>query len=53
MAISSGKDYLSGTDNSSIYKWMDSYCRANPLRDLSSGGNALAAELIKSKAAAQ
>jgi len=53
MAISSGKDYLSGTDNSSIYKWMDSYCRANPLRDLSSGGNALAAELIKSKAAAK
>jgi hypothetical protein len=46
MAISSGKDYLSGTDNSSIYNWMDNYCRKNPLRDLSSGGNALAAELI-------
>ena len=45
MAISSGKDFLSGTDNTSIYKWMDSYCRNNPLRDLSSGGNALAAEL--------
>jgi hypothetical protein len=47
MAISSGKDYLSGTDNTSIYKWMDNYCRNNPLRDLSSGGNALAAELAR------
>ena len=45
MANASGKAYLSGTDNSSIYKWMDSYCRKNPLRDVSSGGNALAAEL--------
>ena len=45
LAISSGKAYLAGTDNASIYKWMDSYCRKNPLRDLSSGGNALAAEL--------
>jgi hypothetical protein len=45
MAIGSGKDYLAGTGNSSIYKWMDNYCRKNPLRDLSSGGNALAAEL--------
>lgn len=45
IAIGGGKDYLSGTDNSSIYRWMDNYCRKNPLRDLSSGGNALAAEL--------
>ncbi|MFH1605095.1 MAG: hypothetical protein ABIH03_14455 [Pseudomonadota bacterium] len=45
MAKASGKDYLSGTDNASIYKWMDNYCRKNPLRDLASGGNALAAEL--------
>jgi hypothetical protein len=49
MALSSGKDYLSGTDNASIYKWMDNYCRKNPLRDLSSGGNALAAELTGKK----
>lgn len=49
LAVSSGRDYLSGTDNSSIYKWMDRYCRANPLRDVSSGGNALAAELAKAK----
>ena len=49
MALSSGKDYLSGTDNASIYKWMDNYCRTNPLRDVSNGGNALAAELAKKK----
>jgi len=49
LAVSSGKDYLSGTENSSIYKWMDSYCRANPIRDVGSGGNALAAELARKK----
>lgn len=51
LAVSSGKDYLSGTNNSSIYKWMDNYCRTNPLRDVSMGGNALAAELAKKKGA--
>ena len=49
LAVSSGKDYLSATDNASIYKWMDNYCRANPLRDVSNGGNALAAELARKK----
>jgi hypothetical protein len=51
MVASSGKDYLSGTDHATIYKWMDSYCRKNPLRDLSNGGNALAAELGRKKGA--
>jgi len=45
IAITSGKDLLAGTDNATIYKWMDGYCRKNPLRDVGSGGNALAAEL--------
>lgn len=49
MAIGSGKDYLAGSENSSLYKWMDNYCRKNPLRDLSSGANALAAELSGKK----
>ena len=49
LAVSRGKDFLSGTDNVSIYKWMDNYCRTNPLRDLSNGGNALAAELARKK----
>lgn len=45
MAVAGGKDFLAGADNASIYKWMDDYCRKNPLRDLSRGGNTLAAEL--------
>ena len=49
MAVGSGKDFLSATDNASIFKWMDNYCRANPLRNVSDGGNALAAELSKKK----
>ena len=51
LSTSSGKDYLSGTDNASIYKWMDQYCRTNPLRDVSSGGDALAAELERKQGA--
>lgn len=51
LAVSRGKDFLSGTDNGSIYKWMDNYCRTNPLRDVSSGGIALAAELTRKKEA--
>ena len=45
MVAGSGKDYPPATDNASIYKWMDSYCRKNPLRDVASGGNALVVEL--------
>ena len=45
MAASGGKDYLAGVDNASIYRWMDNYCRSNPLRDVSSGAKVLAAEL--------
>ena len=49
LAIGGGKDHLARTENSSIYKWMDNYCRKNPLRDLASGGTALAAELSQNK----
>ena len=51
LAVSRGKDFLAGTDNGSIYKWMDNYCRTHPLRDVGSGGIALAAELTKKKGA--
>ena len=46
-AVAAGKNFLPGTDNASIYKWMDNYCRTNPLRDVGSGGTALAAELTR------
>jgi hypothetical protein len=49
LAVASGRDSLSATDNASIYKWMDNYCRTNPLRDLSSGGSLLTAELARNK----
>jgi hypothetical protein len=49
LAVSRGKDFLAGTDNASIYKWMDNYCRTNPLRNVSSGGIALEAELTRKK----
>ncbi len=45
LAAGSGKDELAATDNAAIYKWIDAYCRKNPLRNLSSGAGALAAEL--------
>ena len=53
IAIGSGKNYLPGSENSSIYKWMDNYCRKNPLRDVSSGGSALAAELSANRGTAK
>lgn len=49
IAVGTGKEFLSGTDNSAINAWMDKYCQAHPLKDLSSGGSALAAELLKSR----
>ena len=30
----SGKDFLKGTDNDSIFLWLDNYCQANPQSDL-------------------
>ena len=53
IAVSGGKDFLAGTDNSALNAWIDKYCQANPLKDLVSGGNALAAELQKNKRAAK
>jgi hypothetical protein len=53
IATGSGRDHLSGTENSSIYKWMDDYCRKNPLRDVASGGNALVAEAAGKKGASK
>jgi hypothetical protein len=45
IATAGKRDFLHGNENSAIYKWMDAYCRANPLRNVSSGGAALAIEL--------
>ncbi|MDM0002209.1 hypothetical protein QTI24_26630 [Variovorax sp. J22P240] len=49
MAVESEKDLLSSIDAESIYLWMDNYCRANPLKRVSTGGWVLFEELAKGK----
>jgi hypothetical protein len=49
LAVATNKQFLSGTDNQSIYLWVDNYCRANPLRSLPDAGTALYYELVKQK----
>ena len=45
----SGEGWLKGTDNESIFLWLDNYCRDKPLQDLESGGIALERELTQMK----
>lgn len=33
-----GRPNIDLIDNESVYLWMDNYCRANPLKDISDGG---------------
>lgn len=49
-ADESGKNFLKGTDNESIFLWLDNYCQANPDKNLENGGLALARELMQLKA---
>lgn len=49
LAVGAGKNFLPGTDNTAIFSWMDDYCRANPLKEVGSGGASLMAELIAKK----
>lgn len=48
-ADESGKNLLQGTDNDSIFLWLDNYCRANPGKSLENAGAELVRELIKQK----
>jgi len=48
-ADQSGKNFLKGTDNESIFLWLDNYCRANPNQTLDSGAAALSRELMQMK----
>jgi len=48
-AETSGKNFLKGTDGESIFLWLDIYCRANPNKDIESGGIDLARELMQLK----
>src|SRR2546425_748369 len=44
-AYSSGKDTLRNTDASSLFLWMDNYCKANPLKKVMDGAQELDFEL--------
>lgn len=48
-ARESGEDLLKGTDNESLFLWVDNYCRANPLHHLSEAAFRLSVELVKRK----
>lgn len=43
------KDSLKGTDNPSIFLWMDNFCKANPLKSVADGAQDLFLELVKQK----
>jgi hypothetical protein len=48
-ADASGKNFLKGTDNDSIFLWLDNYCHANPQLALDKAGTDLARELMQLK----
>jgi hypothetical protein len=48
-AAYSNKDILKGTDNESIFLWVDNYCHKNPLEYTDSASGTLFKELLKQK----
>lgn len=46
-AAASGVDILKGTDNPSLFLWMDNFCRAQPLKDIEDGASDLVPELAR------
>jgi len=46
-ASRSAEDWLKGTDNESIFLWLDNYCRDKPQQDLEAGAIALERELTQ------
>jgi hypothetical protein len=48
-AAATDKDFLTGTDDATIFLWLDNFCRQNPNKDVEDGAAALAAELIWQK----
>ena len=49
LAIETERDFISGTDNPSLFLWMDNYCKENPLSHVSDGGYKLFRELVRRK----
>jgi hypothetical protein len=49
IAVALDSNFLKGTDNESIFLWMDNFCRKNPLEQIGNGASELAVELIEKK----
>ena len=49
IATGTGKDFIRGTDIASLVLWVDNFCKANPLKDVSDAGADLSRELIAAK----
>lgn len=49
LARATEKNFIKGTDNSSIELWMDNYCRTTPLSNTADGAEILSSELMKMK----
>ena len=49
IASATDSNFLQATDLPSIALWVDKFCRANPLKDISDAGNELARELMARK----
>lgn len=49
LASSSKVNILKGTDSQSIYLWIDTFCRANPLKDVADASEVLFQELRRQR----
>ena len=47
VAVATGRNALQGTDNESLFLWMDNYCKSSPLSRIDEGGDTLFIELAK------
>ena len=41
LVVATGIDALRGTDNESLYLWMDNFCQREPLKSIGDGGTEL------------
>lgn len=53
LTVASGRDSLEGSDNATLFAWMDAYCRSHPLKDAAAGGRALLEEAQAKRPAAK
>jgi hypothetical protein len=49
MAFVTQKDFIKGSDNDSLTRWVDNYCKAHPQGGVDDAANELAGTLVKKK----